>query len=214
MTLQDKRLNRRSLLSLGAAGAALAASPQALARALPRVMTAQGPVTGVAGAPVETYLGLAYGAPPVGGLRFAPPRPPPVRSELTPATAFGHAAIQMPSPSSVNPTSEIGKALQAVFPVRRDVDSQSEDCLYLNVWTRKARHGRNRPVMVWLHGGGFAYGSGAWATYDGASLADRGDVVVVTINHRLNVFGYLNLPGVPGSGNAGMLDIVAALDWV
>ena len=214
MTLQDKRLNRRSLLSLGVAGAALAASPQALARALPRVMTAQGPVTGVAGAPVEAFLGLAYAAPPVGDLRFAPPRPPAMRSEVFSAGAFGHAAIQMPSPSSVNPTSEMGKALQAVFPVRKDVDSQSEDCLYLNVWTRKARHGRNRPVMVWLHGGGFAYGSGAWATYDGASLADRGDVVVVTINHRLNVFGYLNLPGVPGSGNAGMLDIVAALDWV
>ncbi len=214
MILQDKRLNRRSLLSLGVAGAALAASPQALARALPRVMTAQGPVTGVAGAPVETFLGLAYAAPPVGDLRFAPPQPPAVRSQVIAATIFGHAAIQMPSPSSVNPTSEMGKALQAVFPVRKDVDSQSEDCLYLNVWTRKARHGRNRPVMVWLHGGGFAYGSGAWATYDGANLADRGDVVVVTINHRLNVLGYLNLPGVPGSGNAGMLDIVAALDWV
>jgi para-nitrobenzyl esterase len=94
----------------------------------------------------------------------------------------------------------------------------NEDSLYLNLWT-PATDGGKRPVMVWLHGGGYSYGSGAWPVYDGASLADRGDVVVVTVNHRLNVFGYLHLAGLLGedyaeSGNAGMLDLVLALTWV
>ncbi|MGH6957756.1 MAG: carboxylesterase/lipase family protein, partial [Caulobacteraceae bacterium] len=90
-----------------------------------------------------------------------------------------------------------------------------EDCLYLNVWTPGLEG--PRPVMVWLHGGGFANGSGGAAMYDGAALTSRGDVVTVTVNHRLNVFGYLNLAelgGHPSSGLAGMLDIVLVLEWV
>src|SRR5205823_3871995 len=96
--------------------------------------------------------------------------------------------------------------------------SQSEDCLYLNVWTPGCDR-RARPVMVWMHGGGFAIGSGSWPVYDGTALASRGDVVVVTLNHRLGIFGYLHLkeiaaPEFASSGNAGMLDLVAALEWV
>jgi para-nitrobenzyl esterase len=95
----------------------------------------------------------------------------------------------------------------------------SEDCLVLNVWTPGLRDDKRRPVMVWLHGGGYVSGSGASASTDGARLASQGDVVIVTLNHRLNVLGYLYLgpdtgPGFADSGNAGQLDIIAALQWV
>ncbi len=100
-----------------------------------------------------------------------------------------------------------------------DASPESEDCLTLNVWTPGAGDGAKRPVMVWLHGGAFAYGSGNRAVTDGANLALRGDVVVVSVNHRLNIFGFLHLASIGGeryahSGNAGMLDLVAALEWV
>jgi para-nitrobenzyl esterase len=99
------------------------------------------------------------------------------------------------------------------------VPTYSEDCLVLNVWTAGLGDGKGRPVMVWLHGGGFDAGSGGGPWYDGANLARKGDVVVVTLNHRLSVLGYLYLGELGGekygdSGNAGMLDIVAALEWV
>jgi para-nitrobenzyl esterase len=94
----------------------------------------------------------------------------------------------------------------------------SEDCLVLNVWTPGVGDGARRPVMVWLHGRGYAAGGGSEGWYNGANLARRGDVVVITINHRLNVFGYLHLadidPSFAGSGVAGMLDCVEALRWV
>jgi para-nitrobenzyl esterase len=94
----------------------------------------------------------------------------------------------------------------------------SEDCLRLNVWTPALDHGK-RPVMVWLHGGGFAQGSGASSSYDGINQARHGNVVTVTVNHRLNAFGYTHLAELGGdeyanAGNIGMLDIVAALEWV
>ncbi len=212
-------LSRRGLLALGAAGAILAPAARAAAATGTRAVTipSGGPVLPeiVQGRDmaVDVYRGIPYAAPPVGDLRFAPPGP--VKPWTTPRQpVFGPAAIQQPSPSSVNPTSELGRALQQVFPVRKDVESQSEDCLYLNIWTRhEAKYDTPRPVMVWLHGGGFDYGSGSWPSYDGTHLVEQG-VVVVTLNHRLNVFGYLDLPEVEGSGNAGMLDIVQALRWI
>ena len=99
------------------------------------------------------------------------------------------------------------------------VEGYDEDCLCLNVWTPDPNTNRKRPVMFWCHGGGFAAESGTWPWVYGENLARRGDVVVVTINHRLNLFGYLNLAEVGGeryasSGNVGMLDIVAVLEWV
>src|SRR5467141_5082981 len=97
-----------------------------------------------------------------------------------------------------------------------DTTPEGEDCLSLNVWTPGLGDGIKRPVMVWLHGGAFGYGSGNRAVTDGANLARRGDVVVVSVNHRLNIFGFLHLAEIGGeryrhSGNAGMLDQVAAL---
>src|SRR5262249_9945063 len=108
---------------------------------------------------------------------------------------------------------------QAISRARRNVPAEGEDCLVLNVYTPSLGNGRGRPVMVWLHGGGFSYGTGSDAILEGSSLARTGDVVVVTINHRLNVFGYTYLGDAGGSefalsGGAGMLDIVAALEWV
>ena len=212
MTIARHALSRRALLGWTAVGGAALAGPALARLSPPSVTTRQGRVSGaVAPNAALVFKGIPYAAPPVGDLRFAPPAPPAAWSGVRDGSAFGHTAIQNPSPSSVNPTSELGKALQQVFPARADVEAQSEDCLYLNVWTRSVS-GR-KPVMVWFHGGGFAYGSGQWPMYDGANLAAQ-DVVVVTVNHRLSVFGYLDLPEVPGSGNAGMLDLVAALEWV
>src|SRR5262249_24249319 len=96
---------------------------------------------------------------------------------------------------------------------------QSEDCLVLNVFTSGLKDGRKRPVMVWLHGGGFSSGSGSGRILDGTSLAHTHDVVVVTVNHRLNVFGYTYLGAAMGSdfaasASVGLLDLVAALEWV
>src|SRR5690606_6318522 len=95
----------------------------------------------------------------------------------------------------------------------------SEDCLFLNVWTPALRDGKQRPILVYLHGGGYDTGSGSDPLYDGTRLCLRGDVVVITLNHRLNAFGYLHLAGLLGadyasSGNTGQLDLVAALHWV
>jgi para-nitrobenzyl esterase len=101
-----------------------------------------------------------------------------------------------------------------------DPIAEDEDCLVVNVWTPDIDPGAHRPVMVWFHGGGFAFGSGSVATYDGTNLAKRGDVIVVTVNHRLGILGHLHLAGVLGngryaaSGNAGVLDLCAALQWV
>lgn len=213
-------VSRRALLGWTAAGGAVLASQAWANRSPIVVVTHQGAIEGspTAGSSASgaisqalVFKGIPYAAPPVGDLRFAPPRPPAHWTGTRPALAFGPTAIQNPSTSSVNPTSELGKALQQVFPSRADVEAQSEDCLYLNVWTKTTK--AKAPVMVWFHGGGFAYGSGQWPMYDGTTLAEQG-VVVVTVNHRLNVFGYLDLPEVEGSGNAGMLDLVAALEWV
>src|SRR5439155_15900828 len=133
--------------------------------------------------------------------RFMPPVKPTPWTNTRDALAYG-------------PT-----APQALGRVRRGVPAEGEDCLVLNVFTPALGNGRRRPVMVWLHGGGFSYGTGSDAILDGTNLARTGDVVVVTINHRLNVFGYTHLAEAGGSdfalsGAAGMLDIVAALGWV
>ena len=205
-------MNRRVLLAAGiATGAvAVAGGAQALAYTV-SARTSEGVVFGTGNQDAAIYFkGIPYAEPPVGPLRFAPPKPPKKRKGQLHADAFGHSAMQASTPASSD--TELGRALQAVFPSQKDVENQSEDCLYLNIWTRDMTG--KRPVMVWLHGGGFAYGSAAWPMYDGGALAQQGGAVVVGINHRLNVFGYTHLPEVEGSGNAGMLDIVQALKWV
>jgi len=176
------------------------------------VETTHGPVRGFVDQGVEAFKGLRYGAPPLGRLRFQPPQAPAPWCEVADATALGAPAIQ-----SAVPPGELTGERGAGDPPAPGQPATDEDCLFLNVWTPRTGPETARPVMVWLHGGGFGAGSGGAAMYDGAALARRGDVVTVTVNHRLNVFGYLNLAslgGHPSSGVAGMLDLIQALEWV
>ena len=175
------------------------------------VITTHGPICGYKEPGLQVFKGVRYGAPPVGPLRFAPPAAPTPWSAVADATQLGAPAVQVEGKPG-----EITGGRSAGDPPAPGQPGSSEDCLFLNVWTPGIDQGR-RPVMVWLHGGGFGSGSGGAAMYDGASLARRGDAVLVTVNHRLNVFGYLHLAelgGHPSSGMAGMLDIVQALQWV
>jgi len=170
-------------------------------------MTRSGPVRGSEEAGIYVFKGIAYGANTAGANRFRPPQPPTPWTDARDATRFGDRCPQIKAPGTPawNSWAE---------PTR-----SSENCLVLNVWTPGMRDRARRPVMVWLHGGGFSVSSGASPVFDGAHLARRGDVVVVTLNHRLNVFGYLYLanlgaPQYADSGNIGQLDIIAALHWV
>lgn len=150
------------------------------------------------------FRGLPFASPPVGPLRFRPPEPPEPWSGVRDAARFGPSAAQ--NGALVGPLMSLG------------ISRTGEDCLYLNVWTPAADRGR-RPVLVWIHGGAFVLGSGSQMLYDGATLARRGDVVVVTVNYRLGALGFLRLRDrfgerLPASGNEGLLDQVAALEWV
>lgn len=158
------------------------------------------PVSGVTG--VTAWLGIPYAEPPVGRLRFRPPQPPKPWTGVRPAERYGGAAIQ---------SGLLGRAA-------RDLGSGvGEDCLYLNVWSPTAASVDTglRPVLVWVHGGSFTSGSGA--LYDGAPLAALGDMVVVTLNYRLGVFGFVNFASTVDAdvpANLGIRDQIAALEWV
>jgi para-nitrobenzyl esterase len=174
------------------------------------VATSNGPVRGYREGGLNIFKGLRYAAPPLGRLRFAPPQQPAPWTEPADAVTLGAPAIQVGVPPG-----ETTGGRSAGDPPAPGQPGTDEDCLFINVWTPGLTG--KRPVLVWLHGGGFANGSGGAAMYDGAALARRGDAVTVTVNHRLNVFGYLSLAelgGHPSSGEAGMLDIVAVLEWV
>ncbi|MYD55304.1 MAG: carboxylesterase family protein [Chloroflexi bacterium] len=146
------------------------------------------------------FRGVPFAAPPVGELRFKAPQPVESWDGVRDAKSFGPISLQAPN-----------EMLEALLPVSDPPQPQSEDCLYLNVWTPGLDGAR--PVMVWIHGGAFTIGSGSEDYYDGANLASRGDVVIVTINYRLGALGFLNLPAL-GETNFGMRDQVAALKWV
>ena len=186
----------------------------------PTVSTHCGPVRGWVNEGVYTFLGLPYGKAPVGKLRFMPPEKPESWTDIRYAIYYGHPAMQLSTGgSAVSYPGIVGPALGQTFTAYEDVIRQDEDCLVLNVWSPEIDPGKKRPVMVWFHGGGFNYGSGNWIVYSGHNLARNHDVVVVTVNHRLNVFGFLNLAEFGGkqyaySGNAGQLDLVASLEWV
>ena len=206
-----------SLAALTIGGAASAQEPT-LADATPVVETEAGPVQGLEQGGIDAFLGLRYAAPPLGDLRFQPPAKPEAWEGIADATGYGAPCMQLYSASG--PTeSEMTRRIQAIFPTSTEAKMDNEDCLFLNVWTPAAGDGKKRPVMVWFHGGGYAYGSGNWPAYNGRNLAEKGDVVVVTVNHRLNAFGYLNLAEKFGedfaaSGNVGNLDLVRSLEWV
>ena len=197
--------DRRMLLLGGAALVGLAAC-KAAARE-PIAATRAGKVRGKVEEGVNVFKGVRYGAT-TEGRRFLPPQPPQPWTGTLDALEYGASSPQ-------NPAGNGGGLYQSWQNPR----PQSEDCLFLNVWTKGLADGKKRPVMVWFHGGGFATGSGSSLAYDGVRLANRGDVVLVTVNHRLNVFGYTYLGKAGGaafadSGNAGNLDMIQSLEWV
>lgn len=167
-----------------------------------RVETRYGLVDGTTEGSVKVFRGIPYAEPPVGPRRFQPPVPPKPWSNVLVAHKFGPMALQ-PTGATLLPRAAMG---------------QSENCLTLNIWTPGLDEAR-RPVLVWIHGGGFTTGSGADPYSQGRNFATDGDVVFVSVNYRLGAFGFLYLGDLLGeayasSGNCGILDIVAALRWV
>ena len=194
---------RRSLTLLAFAFA-FAFSGFALGGAYVTVKVDGGLISGTAADGVRSFKGIPFAAPPVGELRWKAPQPVVAWDGVRKCEAFGPECPQAPYPAGS----------MYYSPPKK----QSEDCLYLNVWTA-AKPGDRRPVMVWIHGGALTRGSGATPTYDGTAFAKKG-VVLVTINYRLGPLGYLAHPELTAespqhsSGNYGVLDQIAALKWV
>jgi para-nitrobenzyl esterase len=213
------------LLSVGGVTAAASESDVTTAP----VDTTVGKVRGVRRQGVSRFLGIPYGTD-TGTHRFQPARSPAPWGDVRDCFAYGAQAPQgiirvsetpSPGPSAapmkMSPESP-ASAVMAIAMASQSRGKESEDCLVLNVFTPEATQTRKRPVMVWLHGGGLAVGSGGIPSTDGDELCRFGDVVVVSLNHRLNALGYLYLGALhedfADSGNVGQLDIVLALQWV
>jgi para-nitrobenzyl esterase len=197
----DRRTFLRTLAVIAGGAAAsnllrFPSFPTSLAADAPIATTSYGKVRGYSDNGINVFKGIRYGADTT-RRRFLPPLSPEPWSDVRDALNYGPSA---PQPS-------------------RAAERPNEDCLFLNVWTPGLRDGRKRPVMFYIHGGAYNNGSGSSPLYDGVRLCRRGDVVVVTVNHRLNAFGYLYLARFgraefADSGNTGQLDLVLALKWV
>ncbi|HOZ27649.1 MAG TPA: carboxylesterase family protein [Hyphomonadaceae bacterium] len=213
-------INRRTLMAAGlAGGVAACATPLAATGpgGQPIVTTYAGKVQGLSENGVKVFKGIPYGASTAGAGRFRAPLPAIPWAGVKETVAYGPPTPQgRPSTAPALPPRD--PKLPPPLINNNPTGAQSEDCLVLNVWTPATDNGK-RPVLVWLHGGGFSSGSGSSAWYDGVRMAQKQDVVIVTINHRLNVFGYLYLGDLGGgewkdASSVGMLDCVLALKWV
>ncbi len=212
-----KTFHRRTFLQTAAAGAALLglsgptalfAQDQRLAKPGATVRTTAGSVRGLVREDIQQFWNLPYGASTAGANRFMPPQPVEPWSGVRDHFTVGTRSFQQPG---------VGEPAPVVLAMNR-LEEESEDCLKLNVFTPAADNGA-RPVMVWLHGGGFNSGSGNYLIYDGTLLAKKEDVVVVSVTHRLNIFGFLHVADLggeewAGATNSGVQDLVAALQWV
>lgn len=179
-----------------------------LANDVPHARVSTGELSGVRQVDVAAFLGVPFAAPPVGDLRWRAPRPPLAWTGVRSAARFGPSCLQAVDPAGFGPWKHEYVVQGAV----------SEDCLFLNVWT-PAPAGAHLPVLVWIHGGAFTSGSGSVPIYNGAILAAQG-VVVVTINYRVGIWGFLAHPDLTREAggavptNFGLQDILAALRWV
>jgi para-nitrobenzyl esterase len=209
MTIQTKTGSRAMAGLTICAAALVAGSLVTTSAAIPTVRTQTGTLSG---APpvngVTAFLGIPYGAPPVGDLRWKPPQPPAKWEGVRKADAFGTSCMQNQAGSRLPWTEE--------FMTQGPI---GEDCLYLNVWTAARTPGDRMPVMFWIYGGGFNEGSSSVAVYDGTELARKG-VIVVSVNYRVGPLGFFTHPELTresehrSSGNYGLLDQIAALRWV
>jgi len=199
-----------------AAGTAMLTLPSwrsaALAADAPIAETTAGKISGVTTNGVHAFKGVPYGAPTGGRNRFMPPQKPQPWTGVRSAVDWAGRAPQAPPDRTQRP--EV-----SALSGGGDRVPETEDCLVVNVFTRGLNDGGKRPVMVWYHGGGFGYGSSNSPRLDGTNLATHHDVVVVTVNQRLNILGHLHLAELGGedfaqSGNSGTLDMVASLQWV
>ena len=215
---------RRAILLTGAALAAAAAAPKAFAQAsglgtggasskiFQVTETATGKVQGIANGPTWEFRGIPYGAPTGGKNRYMPPKPPAPWKGVR--ECFAYTSVCPQTQSDIR--GEYGQLIMW----DRQVGGMGEDCLSLNVWTTSTDRSAKKAVVVSFHGGGFSSGSGNAPGFDGKNLAYYGDVVVVTVNHRLASFGYTNLVGAGApeafkyAGVCGVLDLVASLEWV
>jgi para-nitrobenzyl esterase len=204
-------MNRRSFLlqSTAATTFLMSSRLRLLGEDSPIVETSAGKIQGILQGKAYTFKGVPYGASTAGAGRFMPPVKPQPWKDVKKTVEYGSRAPQIRAPGGgLVPEAA---ALEWNGPI-------SEDCLVLNVWTPAVKDNGKRPVMVWLHGGGYANGSAAFTFYDGHNLAEKHNVVVVGVNHRLNIFGYLYLGEISEKyahgGNAGMQDSIAALQWI
>jgi para-nitrobenzyl esterase len=189
----------------------LITGPCRAAQTAPLVRIPQGSLSGITQGAAEAYLGIPYAAPPVGPYRWRAPQPAPYWLGVRRATRFAASCWQIIYPGGVGPWS----------PEYVPQGRTGEDCLYLNIWTPAPDLRHRLPVLVWMPGGGFVSGSGSVAVYNGASLAAQG-IVVVTINYRVGLFGFLVTPALAAQaareheppGNYGLQDMIAALQWV
>ena len=166
----------------------------------PIAHTHYGKVKGIQANGVNIWRGIPFAAPPVGPLRFQAPQPPESWDYIRETLEFG--------PISHQPADTRGTRFGGTRPVH------SEDCLYLNIWSPAAPK-EPLPVMVWIHGGTFVTGAGSQPMFEGTEMASKGNVIVVTVNYRLGPFGFLHLsPWGAGASNQGLLDQIAALEWV